>query len=265
MTDGTMKWDCDFSYDYYKKLIDFTRQHFDIRPLKDHILFPPSPSERRIYWRHDVDCSLEKAVSLAKVEKDAGIQTTYMFIPTSLMYDVASSKGREALNEIMALGHEVAVHFDIETSGITPQQTEDFEFLSEAILRQIVEFEDLLKIKTYSVSFHRPLKIFLHGPSTIADRVNAYSAELMDFYLSDSRGLWRQGEPTKDISDSQHTIGQVLTHPIWWGVNHIGAENRLEEFYNDMTTGLAVADKEQFDINLKRTLSGVIRKGSSKK
>src|SRR5207302_922810 len=94
-----------------------------------------------------------------------------------------------------------------------------------------------------SLSFHRPLPQFLRGPSLVAGRVNAYARELMDWYLSDSGGRWRQGEPLPMLEHPTRPMLQLLTHPIWWAEQHQAPPDRLDAFLTAATVGLSAAER----------------------
>jgi len=36
-------------------------------------------------------------------------------------------------------------------------------------------------------------------------------------YISDSRGIWREGCPCQVLSRSLYPAVQMLVHPVWWG------------------------------------------------
>ena len=59
-------------------------------------------------------------------------------------------------------------------------------------------------------------------------KVNAYSRELMSWYLSDSAGNWREGEPLPLLSNPDRPLLQLLIHPFWWGEEHMSAGDRLQ-------------------------------------
>jgi hypothetical protein len=198
----------DFSYGSYFGLLDRLKSRFAIRPLKD--FGPPG-----LYLRHDIDVCLEAALRLAEEEHRHGVASTYMFIPTSPLYELS-----DGLRAFVELGHEVAIHFDYLTSGIAdPADTAE---MGAAIARQCALIEGFTGDPVRSLSFHRPIPQFLRGPDMLFGMVNAYSATLMQNYRSDSAGRWRQ-----DPSDIQGPFAQLLTHPIWWGEDHAEPKDRI--------------------------------------
>jgi hypothetical protein len=242
--------DSDFSYSFYLRLLA-AHQH-DIRPLRD---FDPV-STGRLYLRHDVDLCVDSALALAEVEAENGYSSTFMFIPTSPLYSLRAPE----IRRLQSLGHEVAIHFDCKTSGVDP---EDEESLLAEIDVQCARISDITGEPVRSVSFHRPLPMFLRGPDYIGGRVNAYSATLMASYRSDSAGRWREGNPLEDIPSTP--IAQLLTHPIWWGQDHEAPDLRLETNYRRWTDGMNREESEQFSDLLEETVPGVIRRNSPRR
>jgi hypothetical protein len=246
----------DFSYDYYLRLLRACAGRFRLAPLRDYR--EPSVADGPVmFLRHDVDVCLEAAVRLAEQEAEAGFTATYMFIPTSPLYDIVSAEGVARLRHIQELGHEVAIHFDILTSGVADPNDGD------ALLRRIDEQSALISNVTgapvESISFHRPLAIFLGGPDRLGGRVNAYSATLMQCYRSDSAGRWRNGNPLLELPQSAAPVAQLLTHPLWWGLRHRSPGRQLEDFFQTRVAQLAAADRDRFARLLAETVPLVSR------
>lgn len=248
--------DADFSYEFHGALLRACEARFRLLPLRDYA--PSDESDDPVlYVRHDVDLCLDAAVRLAEQEAAAGFSTTYMFIPTSPLYDITSGEGAAKLRRIQDLGHEVAIHFDVATSGVS--DPEDRELLLSRIDEQCAAISDVTGQPVRSVSFHRPLAIFLHGPDYLGGRVNAYSATLMRFYRSDSGGRWRSGNPLPDLVACTAPVAQLLTHPIWWRDDHDRPASRLNRWFEAKTAGMEPLDRDRFDALLSETVPGVTR------
>ena len=43
--------------------------------------------ERQIIWRHDIDMSVHRAYSLAKLERGLGVKSTFFILPHSEFYN----------------------------------------------------------------------------------------------------------------------------------------------------------------------------------
>jgi hypothetical protein len=210
----------EFSYASYFAILGAWHRHFSICPLRDF----EASDQPRLYLRHDIDVCPKAALELAKREAANGISATYMFIPTSPLYELSGA----VLKPFVDLGHEVALHFDYLTSAIAdPSRTQE---VSEAIDRQCSHLADKTGRGVQSLSFHRPIPQFLRGPDRLFGLVNAYSATLMACYRSDSRGEWRT-DPLDIPVDAW--VAQLLTHPIWWGEEHQEPPARLRSLGAD--------------------------------
>jgi hypothetical protein len=184
-----------------------------------------------------------------------------MVIPDCLLYSIEDPQSRAILRELVDLGHEVGLHFDLRC----PERSNNASIaevapaLSGACER--LEFA-LGGAKVRSVSFHRPIQAFLAGPLLIGDRVNAYAAEIFSgCYLSDSKGSWREGEPIRRLVNYDLATLQLLTHPIWWGDKHMPATNRLQEFFEAKTQGKPMEVAAEFGRRLSIAVPGVQRSG----
>lgn len=205
----------EFTYTSYLSLLRELGERYAIRPLRDF----DAADEPRLYLRHDIDLCPQAALQLAEREAAAGFASTYMFIPTSPLYSLSANN----LLPIVDLGHEVALHFDYLTSGISDPA--DSHAMGKEIERQCRVLEEWTGVGVASLSFHRPIPQFLRGPDFLYGKVNAYASTLMDCYRSDSAGKWRQ-----DPHDASGPVVQLLTHPIWWGDDHIEPVDRLEQY-----------------------------------
>jgi hypothetical protein len=241
----------DFSYRFYTKLLEVCRERYAIVPLCE-FLPPAEPAVPRVYLRHDIDICLEAAVVMAEQEAETGLRSTYMVIPTSPLYSVRSGGGRSLLQRIERLGHEIAIHFDIASSSI--EGMDDLERIENAIAEQCDLLCDVTSKAVSSISFHRPIATFLHGPDYLFGKVNAYSATLMRFYHADSGGRWRHGNPIAAFSGPVRPLAQLLVHPIWWGKSHADPPQRLEEFFRRTSRSMTAAMTQDFDKRLGATL-----------
>jgi hypothetical protein len=75
----------------------------DIYTVKSYFLTHP---EKGLILRHDVDISPEKALRMAQIDHDLGVQSTYYFrYPKTFDPDI--------LKKIAAMGHEVGYHYEV--------------------------------------------------------------------------------------------------------------------------------------------------------
>ncbi len=251
-------WAEDFSFRYYERLLRACQRSASVLPLRAAAGESRPSAERSIYLRHDVDLSILRAVEMAERERALGVSATYMVIPGSRLYDLEDN--REVLRHLETLGHEVGLHFDIPAEAA--ESSRSIADLERLIVEDLSRLEAVLGHRVDSISFHRPIDAYLHGPRSVCQRINAYARELMETYLSDSAGRWRGGEPLPIVEQSKARIMQVLVHPIWWGEEHQDPRDRLEEFFVGATSGMTPSEAAQFDASLSATVPNVIRRGA---
>src|SRR5262245_47493181 len=64
--------------------------------------------------RHDVDYTLDAAMTLAREEATRGIRATYFLLVNSSYYNLLSSAHAHVPAALVGLGHEVGLHYDVQ-------------------------------------------------------------------------------------------------------------------------------------------------------
>ncbi len=221
-------WDSDLSYDYLAKLYAVLRRDFVPTLVGDAgDVSTDEAAPRRVFVRHDIDVSLERAVPIARLESEAGVVSTYHVMLASPFYQLGWSSSRDALAEIDRLGHEIGLHYDVVARG-----TKDVDEATRErdIANACDELEGILGRPVRSVSFHLPVPELINGPLRIAGRVSGYAKELFRWYISDSRARWREGEPLLSLTRPRGPNLQILIHPIWYGSRHEHPALRTRNF-----------------------------------
>ena len=232
----TMGWDSDFSYSYFKKMLRVAKDRFELHTLSEAPKIIGKNGKPKLILRHDVDVSLKRALEMAKIEKDFAIRATYMVMANSRLYRLREKDSCVMLQEIINMGHEIAVHF-----SPPRKRTVTLETKIDSACKKV---EKIIRLQVLSVSFHRPPQDYLFGKLMIGTRVNAYSKELMEWYRSDSKGRWICGEPLPQLSTLKIPLLQLLIHPIWWGEKHASKEERLRAFVAEENRGKPLEDAE---------------------
>ena len=230
-------WSADFSYEYFKKILLAAKSNFEFHLFCEVPQVLQKTKHRKLFLRHDIDIDLNKASTIATIEYQLGIRATYMVMLNSPTYDLRSDSSIEILQQLLSMGHEVGLHFDLDKNKRNKETS--IESIESEIIRDIKNLEEIIQRPVQSISFHRPLSQFLNGPIEIVGLVNAYAKELMKWYLSDSAGSWREGEPLPKLSAPKSDLLQLLIHPIWWGGEHKNGPDRLEDFFQEKTFGLS--------------------------
>jgi hypothetical protein len=157
--------------------------------------FDAAPQAGDLILRHDVDLSLQAAVTLAEVEAEEGAWSTWFLMTRSVFYNLASAEGERAIERLRVLGHRVAHH------GIWPHVDRDQPWTAG--------FEP-------AVAWHNPDPAYMQAE--IAGAVNVMREPFFDpdRYRSDSNQRWRHGCPHDELERGAFDWLQLLTHPEIW-------------------------------------------------
>ena len=244
----TAAWSADWSYEYLRRLMAKVKSQYALATLAsapEVLASPSSPSSpsRTAFIRHDVDVSLDRAQKLAALERSWGVTSTYHVMLSCPFYDVHDASSREALAAIRAAGHEVGLHYHpAHDEATSPPHAADEEI--EGACKRL---EDALGEPVQSVSFHLPPPGLIGGPLRVAGRVNAYAAPLLEWYLSDSRGRWREGEPLLTLDSPRSSYLQILVHRVWWGATNEQPPVRLSGLVRELVVSRGATFEEIAD------------------
>ncbi len=162
-----------------------------------------------IILRHDVDLHVKPAFDLACLEKECGIESSFLFLVNADGYNPLSKINRTMIKQIADWGFDVGLHFD-------PTMYPTFDVNS---LKKHVDFEsqiisDITQKEVKSISLHNPS---IYNQYPIFDGyVNAYSNTLFsnENYISDSCMSFR-GKDIFTFFDKQiDKPFQLLLHPL---------------------------------------------------
>jgi hypothetical protein len=151
--------------------------------------FEPPFEAGTVTLRHDVDLSLDAALTVAELEAEAGATATYFLLTRSEFYNLDSASGEAAVARLRELGHRVGLH------AIWPQVEHDDRF--DAVL-----------------AWHNPDPEYMRAP--VEGFVNVMEPPWADVYRSDSNQRWRQGCPHEELAAGAFERLQLLTHPEIW-------------------------------------------------
>jgi hypothetical protein len=177
---------CAFDLEHYRELLDAIRAGG-----YRYAGFDEPPQQRVVILRHDVDLSLEAAVTLAEVEAEEGAWSTWFLMTRSVFYNLASTEGERAIARLRELGHRVGHH------AVWPNVDLDDRF--DAV-----------------VAWHNPDPEYMTAP--IDRATNVMSAPWFEpaHYRSDSNQRWRQGCPHEQLARGELEWLQLLVHPEIW-------------------------------------------------
>ncbi|MBN2013923.1 MAG: hypothetical protein JW778_01970 [Candidatus Altiarchaeota archaeon] len=127
----------DFTIRKYLELCNAVKEGYTVVTVADYILEQP---QRCVILRHDIDISANKALGIAKLEKDVGVSSTYYFrmIPGIFKPDI--------IEDIQSMGHEIGYHYEVldKTKGNKKRAIRLFE-------KELEKFRKICDIKTIAM------------------------------------------------------------------------------------------------------------------
>jgi len=178
---------------------------------------------REVALRHDVDLSVERAVSMAELEASLGVRSTYCFLVTAPVYDLLAPECRRGVEAIVEAGHDVGLHFDPHHYWGGRPDSADVE------ARVAAERESLERVAgtdVDAVSLHVPPEWALGA--TYEGFESTYQPRYFEdvTYVSDSSQKWRREHP---FAGEVPRRMQLLVHPGLWHQGHRPIAEIVEE------------------------------------
>lgn len=222
-----------FSLKYYEYLLNSTKSIIRVRDYKS--------ASCGLILRHDVDCSLEYAFRLSRIEKRNSVLSTYHILLNSDLYNPLSKASVEIITKMYNDGFEIGLHFDPIVYGNLSE-----EELIKKLRNEITIIESVYNFKIESYSLHNPS---MHGIFLgYREIINAYDPEIFseDSYISDSMFSFRGKNPLEYIKKSENQRIQFLIHPIHF---FSGGNLSYEKQINNMVNNYYKKINEIFSVN----------------
>lgn len=210
----------DFTTNQYVELLRLAKKSYEFVGYGGH-----KPASQFVFWRHDLDLSLNRAVRLAQLEHDEGIRATYFLNPHCEFYNLFEKGQAQIVKHILSLGHDVGLHFD---AGFYPIENEGE--LDKLIARETELLQDWFGVKVNAFSFHNPNAFMLScEKEEYGGLINCYSKYFKTSvpYCSDSNGYWRFRRLRDVLEAATDSCLQVLTHPELWQETVLSPRERV--------------------------------------
>jgi len=150
---------------------------------------------------------------------------TYFLNLHSEFYNLFEKTQVSIVEEIIALGHDVGLHFDATFKTIHSEDE-----LGRQITVEGDVLEQLFGIRPQVFSFHNPVAAHLACEAdSYGGMVNCYSRRFKTevAYCSDSNGYWRFRRLYDVLQKAEDECLQVLIHPDWWQDEPMPARQRI--------------------------------------
>ena len=186
------------------------------------VKFSDFKNENVFLIRHDVDFDLNKAYTIAELEKEEGIVSTFFVLVRNDNYNILSPQSQKILNSIQDLGHEIGLHFDASLYD------DNFEFHAK---KEASILQSIIKKEIKSIALHNPsVKNIYPEFSSFND---AYSNVFFNekYYLSDACFDFRGKDCFEFIELIKFSFLQINLHPIHYSVegekNYVPIMNKI--------------------------------------
>jgi hypothetical protein len=231
----------DFTHKNYRELLRLAARRFEFRGFENF-----RDASDFIIWRHDVDASMHAARNLAHIEAEEGVRATYFLSINNPLYNLFEADVAACVKEIVSLGHDIGVHFDI-----SAYPCESLADLERALLLERNMLQGFFQADVRAFSFHNPdARAFGFEEDSYAGMANAYARSTRESvsYCSDSNGYWRYRPLDEVLRDRDIQKLQVLTHPEWWTEDEMSPRERITYCIE----GRARAAHKRYDEMLRR-------------
>ncbi len=213
-----------FTYEEYRRLLRLAGQTYRF-VFYDDAAFE-NTEEQIIFWRHDIDLSVEQALRLAQIECEEMVQSTFFVHLHSTFYHPWEKETAKTLRQVAGMGHRIGLHFDCSYYG-----TSEIFYLESYLDEEASFLERLVGQPIDVCSLHNPTDEMLSEwtMERVGGMVNTYSSYFRNQvdYVSDSNGIWRYRTLHVVLEQHEHPQLQVLTHPIWWTDGVMSPEKKV--------------------------------------
>jgi hypothetical protein len=223
----------DWTLDRYRELLDAAAARLRFEP------FGTKHTGPHVLWRHDIDYSLDHALTLARIEAQRGLRATYFLLLGSPYYNLFSPAAREQVRELVALGHWIGHHFDPEChAGLQSPGS-----LEAALAEERGILANLARAPVDVMSFHNPAfsGALAMDRDELGGMINVYGARIRGAYVycSDSFGYWRHTPLHEVLAQPPSSMLHILTHPVWWRQMPMGSRQRIKACVEEQALALA--------------------------
>lgn len=211
----------DFTEEHYAHLLELAKRQY---AFESYGTANPAP---HVLWRHDVDFSPHRALRLAQIEAARGVRSTYFFLLHCEFYNLLENSVRDVVLEIVGLGHDLGLHFDLAFYGLACSRDE----CERALTFERDVLQRVFSAPVPAFSFHNPDtgNALSFADNVLGGMVNTYGRSLREGYryVSDSNGYWRFARLHDVLGESATMPLHVLTHPGWWTPAAMSPRDRI--------------------------------------
>jgi hypothetical protein len=204
------------------------------------------PGAKTVYLRHDVDLHIAGLERLARLEKGLGIPATY-YVPLALHFNPMYPENRCTLCELIALGHEIGLHYSMETYSLDPivaRRQLDWECgILATIVGQPIRTICMHQPHTGQLDPFRSLEEYVHPHDP------RHQTQLL--YVSDSCRAWRDETLLECFGSNPPDRLLLLVHGELWMDGQV--RDRMRYLREVLTVNGVRQNREYFERIVRRT------------
>ena len=230
----------EFTFEAYRRFLSIAQENYSFVFFDDYRKY-----QRFILLRHDVDLSISSALKIAELESENNIRSTFLFNLRCSFYNMLDPEELKKIMYIQSLGHQVGIHFDINSYKIN----EETELISKLKFEKHI-FELYLGKEMRVVSFHNPTLSGSFDKEEYAGLINTYSSKLKTVkYCSDSNGYWRFESIFDLVEQKKYYKLHILLHPGHWQEEVMSPKERIDKCINNQAERLRMDYKNLLERN----------------
>lgn len=215
-----IKTNCPFTLTEYRNLIKLAKKRFGFISYNEY-----KEHDKFILWRHDVEYSVDEMNTLAMINTEEGIKSTFFVQLHCIFYNFWDKINTGIFKDWLSCGHDIGLHFDC---GYHDMQ---FDKIEELISKEKTILEETFGTKIHSFAYHNPNEEILKYRENYSGLVNTYNKDFLGgniTYVSDSNGRWREKTLRDVLEDTNIIKVQANLHDTWWTNERIPQIKKLE-------------------------------------
>jgi peptidoglycan/xylan/chitin deacetylase (PgdA/CDA1 family) len=172
---------------------------------------PFDSKKKTVYLRHDIDLHLTKVDEIARVEAEKNIRSTF-YVSLTQPYNIFYFENQLILQSIQELGHEIGLHYDLETYPVDLNQARAHLEWEVSVLRTITGSP------VHTISMHQPHTGQPDLFRMIDEFVHPHDPRFQEdiLYVSDSCRAWRDESLMTCFGLNPPRRLLLTTHPELW-------------------------------------------------
>jgi hypothetical protein len=194
---------------YESFLLDLSNAGYHFQPVSR--IHEINEKKNIVYIRHDIDLHILGIDKMAEIEHLYDIRSTYYVLLTQ-HYNILYPENQNILHKIIELGHEIGLHYDLETYPTSSTECKSRLNWESEVLGKIVG------APVQTIAMHQPHKGMPDPFRIIDEYINPHDSRYQKdlLYVSDSCRAWRDEALLTCFGPNPPRRLLLSTHPELW-------------------------------------------------